>query len=356
MPIRVLLIAPSMNIVGGQSIQADRLLRALAGHAEVRIRFRCIDPKLPAFIRKIPYVRTGANALLYYAGLIKGVGGSDVIHAFTSSFWGYTLWIIPAIWLSRLCGRKIVVNYRDGQAEQHLRDWPSAVPTLRSADAIVVPSRYLVDVFSKFGLHADVIANTIDASAFRYRERKTVRPIFLTNRGFEPLYNIDCALRAFRLIQDRYPEARFIVANDGRLRGELQALAESLKLNAAFTGAVSQSRMAELYDEADIYVMSPLIDNMPGTVLECFASGLPVVSTAAGGVPYVAEHERNALLVPPGSADALAEACLRLLAEPDLALNLSRQALRDCVERYSVAAVRDEWQRFYRGMLEDASG
>ena len=44
-------------------------------------------------------------------------------------------WIIPAIWLSRLHGRKIIINYRDGQAKQHLRDWPSAVPTLRRADA-----------------------------------------------------------------------------------------------------------------------------------------------------------------------------------------------------------------------------
>jgi glycosyltransferase involved in cell wall biosynthesis len=356
MPIRVLLIAPSMNIVGGQSIQADRLLRAFAGDTDVRIQFRCIDPKLPALIRKVPYVRTGANALFYYAGLLKGVAGSDVIHAFTSSFWGYTLWIIPAIWISRFRGRKIVVNYRDGQAEQHLQNWSSAVPTLRRANAIVVPSRYLVDVFGKFGLHADVIPNTIDVSAFRYRERKSVRPIFLTNRGFEALYNVDCVLRAFRLIQDRYPEARFIVANDGPLRSDLQALADTLKLNATFTGAVSQSRMAELYDEADIYVMSPLIDNMPGTVLECFASGLPVVSTAAGGVPYVAEHERNALLVPPGSPEALSQACLRLLAEPNLARNLSRRAFEDCVERYSVAAVRDQWRRFYKTMLARASG
>jgi glycosyltransferase involved in cell wall biosynthesis len=351
MPIRVLLIAPSMNVVGGQSIQADRLLRAFAGHVEVQIRFRCIDPKIPGFIRKIPLVRTGFNAVLYYAGLVNGVLASDVIHAFTSSFWGYTLWIIPAIWLSRFHDRKIVVNYRDGQAEQHLRDWPSAVPTLRRADAIIVPSRYLVDVFGKFGLAADVIPNTIDVSAFRYRERNSVRPVFLTNRGFEPLYNVDCALRAFRLIQNRYPEARLIVANDGPLRVELQTLANELKLNAIFTGAVSQSRMAELYDEADIYMMSPLIDNMPGTVLECFASGLPVVSTAAGGVPYVAEHERNALLVPPGSPDELAGACLRLLTEPHLAGNLSREGFRDCVERYSVAAVRDQWRQFYKTML-----
>ena len=229
MRIRVLLIAPSLNIVGGQSIQADRLLRAFAGHDEIDLHFRSIDPALPSFVRKTPYVRTAVNAALYYAGMGKGVLASDVVHSFTSSFWGYTLWVIPAVWLSGVLRRKMIVNYRDGRAEHHLRDWPSAVSTLRRADAIVVPSQYLVEVFGRFGLKAEVIPNAIDLTAFRYRRRDTVRPVVLTNRGLEPLYNVDCSLRAFRLIQDRYPEARFVVGNDGPLRNELESLAGELR-------------------------------------------------------------------------------------------------------------------------------
>ena len=155
-------------------------------------------------------------------------------------------------------------------------------------------------------------------------------------------------MRAFRLIQDRYPESQFVVANDGPLRSELETLATSLRLkNITFVGAVSQSRMAELYHAADIYVMSPLIDNMPGTILECFASGVPVVSTVAGGVPYIAEDGRNALLVPLSSAEQLASACFRLLEEPGLAPHLMREGYRDCIERYSVASVRDQWRLLY---------
>jgi glycosyltransferase involved in cell wall biosynthesis len=105
--------------------------------------------------------------------------------------------------------------------------------------------------------------------------------------------------------------------------------------------------MAELYDAADIYVMSPLVDNMPGTVLECFASGVPVVSTASGGVPYIAENGRNALLAIPGSAEQLASACFRLLEEPGLAFRLTREGYRDCIERYSVASVRNQWRSLY---------
>jgi glycosyltransferase involved in cell wall biosynthesis len=349
MSISVLLIAPSMNIVGGQSIQADRLLKAFSSDAEVRLRLWSIDTRLPSVIRRIPYVRTFVNAPVYYSGLLKGIREADVVHAFTSSFWGYTLWVIPAIWLSRVFGRKVIVNYRDGRAESHLAGWRSAVATLKRVDAIIVPSRYLVEVFGTFGLRAEVVPNVIDLRSFRYRERRAVRPEFLTNRGLEPLYDVDCTLRAFRLIQDRYAQARFVVGNDGPLRGQLEALSAGLGLkNIAFTGAVSQTRMAEMYDAADIYVMSPRLDNMPGTVLECFASGLPIVSTAAGGVPHVAENDRNALLTPLRSPEALAGACFRLLEEPGLAFRLAKQGYSDCVERYSVDSVRQQWHDVYR--------
>jgi glycosyltransferase involved in cell wall biosynthesis len=352
MAISVLLIAPSMGIVGGQSIQADRLRRAFAHHKDVQLAFRSIDPKLPSVIRRIPYLRTLLNAPVYYAGLLRDLVRADIVHAFTSSFWGYTLWVIPAIWLSRLFRRRVIVNYRDGRAEMHLRNWRSAVSTLKRADAIVVPSAYLIEVFGRFGLRAQVVPNVIDIANFRFRERRTVRPVFLTNRGLEPLYNVDCTLRAFRIIQDRFPEAQFVVGNDGPLRPDLESLARKLNLNARFTGSVSQTRMAELYDAADIYVMSPIIDNMPGTVLECFASGLPVVSTAAGGVPCVAEDGRNALLTPPGSEQALALACFRLLEEPGLAFRLAQQGYQDCLQRYSVNTVRDQWLQVYCSLAE----
>lgn len=338
-----------MQIVGGQSVQADRLLRAFQGHPDIAVKLRSIDPELPFGLRRIPYVRTLAGAPRYYAGLVAGVLGSDVVHAFTSSFWGYTLWVIPAIVMARLSGRPVIVNYRDGRAEHHLRDWRSAAATLERTQAIVVPSPYLAGVFARFGLTVRVIPNAIDLAAWRHRDRQIVGPVFLTNRGLEPLYDVDCTLRAFRLVQDRYPHARFVVGNDGPLRAHLEALARQLQLRQiTFTGAVSQRRMAELYDEADIYVMSPRIDNMPGTVLECFASGVPVVSTAAGGVPFIATHERNALLVAPGAHDALAEACVRLIEEPGLASRLAAAGYRDCVERYSVEVVRDQWAGLYR--------
>jgi glycosyltransferase involved in cell wall biosynthesis len=120
--------------------------------------------------------------------------------------------------------------------------------------------------------------------------------------------------------------------------------------HVAFLGAVTAERMRELYDEADVYLMSPDIDNMPLSVLECYASGLPLVSTAAGGVPGMVHNERTGLLVPVGDDRSLASAALRLIEEPGLAMRLAENGRREC-HRYGAAQVAAQWMQLYRELL-----
>jgi hypothetical protein len=172
----------------------------------------------------------------------------------------------------------------------------------------VTPSAYLVDVFSRFGVRAVPIANFVDPETARFRRRSPLRPVFLSNRNFQGLYNVPCVLRAFARIQARIPEARLIVIGDGPERASVHETARSLALrNVEFVGAVTPSAMGRWYDEADVYLNSSDIDNMPNSIIEAFACGLPVVTSRAGGIPYVVEHERNGLLVDCGDHDALAQ-------------------------------------------------
>jgi glycosyltransferase involved in cell wall biosynthesis len=228
-----------------------------------------------------------------------------------------------------------------------LRHWRTAVPVLRLADAIVTPSGFLVDVFARFGLPAESIFNVIDRRRFVDRKRRTLRPLFLHNRILEPLYNVECTLRAFRLIQDRFPDARLTIAHDGPSRRALEQLARDLNLrHTEFIGKVPQQDVPALYDRADVYLTSPDIDCMPGSLLECFASGLPVVATDTGGIPYIAEHERTALLVARGDHRAMAAAAIRLLEDPALVERLTANARAE-VLRYDGHAIRDAWCRLY---------
>lgn len=350
-PIRVCILAPSLNTLGGQSRQAVRLMTGLSKEAVLSVNFIPHDPRLPGplrHLRRIKYVRTITTALYYWAHLVTRLWKYDVVHVFSASYYSYLLNVLPAILIGKLYGKKVLVNYRSGEADDHLANWKlTAIPGLRLADMIVTPSEYLVDVFARFGLQARSIYNVVELDAFAYRERTSIRPVFLTNRLLEPLYNVPCVLRAFAVIQSRYPEARLTVAGEGYLRPQLEALARELGLkNTTFVGRVPFEKMPELYDGADIYLMAPDLDNMPGSVIECQSCGLPVVSTDAGGVPYIVTNEETALLVPRGDHQALAAAAIRLLEDNDLALRLTR-AGRESVQKYTWPRVRAQWLQAY---------
>jgi glycosyltransferase involved in cell wall biosynthesis len=349
-PIRVLLAAPSMEIVGGQSVQAFRLLEALKNRPELCIDFQPINPRLGApfrALRRIRYIRTCATESAYTWQLFAKCRTADVVHVFTAGYSSFLLTLAPLLAAARIVRKPVILNYHDGRAESHLRSSPFAIKLARRADRIVVPSGYLAGIFAQFGLQARPIFNIIDTSRFSFQKRRRVKPYFLHNRGLERHYNPACSLRAFAIVQRKYPEACLVLAHDGPLRGELEAMAEALGLyNVRFLGAVDQDRMRALYDDADIYLMSPNADNMPLSVLECFASGVPLVSTAAGGVPYMVQDGKTGLLVAPNDHQALAAAALRLIEEDGLALQLAENGLREC-ERYRPDRIAKEWCALY---------
>lgn len=354
-PIRILLAAPSLRFVGGQSVQAVRLLEALRRDPRVDVRFTPHDPPLPGPLKaleRIPLLRTALRETAYCWKLWRGSRRADVVHTFAAGFTSFVLAPTPAVWAARLRGARSIVHYHDGRAPDHLARWPSAVRLLRRADAVVTPTRYLADILRKYGIEAETIFNSLDAGDFRYRERARPRPVFYHNRGHEPVYDAPTTLRAFARIQKRYPDASLRLSHDGPLRGELERLADELGLrNVEFLGKVSLERSAELYDEADVYLMSPRQDNMPLSVLECYASGLPVVSTAAGGVPGIVADGVTGLLAPVGDDEALAEAACRVLEEPGLAARLGAAGRRE-VEKYSWEAVCEQWLALYERLAD----
>src|SRR5213078_2901241 len=300
-------------------------------------------------------VRTVVTSLRYVWTLLTSLAAYDLVHVFSASYFSFLLAPTPAVLLGKWYGKKVSLNYRSGEAEDHVRRWRrTAIPILRLVEAWVVPSRYRVDVFARVGLHASVIGNVVDCDQFRFRERRPLRPVFLSNRNFEAHYNVACVLRAFAQIQRRHPDARLIVAGDGKERRALVRLARELSLrNTEFVGRVTPDRMPSVYDAADVYLNGPDIDNMPGSILEAFASGLPVVTTDAGGIPYIVRHGETGLLVPRGNHEGIAAAALRLLQDASLSERLVGSAREECRRRYTPEPVLREWVRVYRALVAD---
>ncbi len=348
---RIALVAPR-GILGGQLVQAQALLRHLEGEGR-RVLYLPIDPAFPSrlgWIRKIPYARTVLNQCLYVPSLIR-LRGVDVVHAFSASYWSFLVAPVPAMIAARLLGKRLILNYHSGEAQDHLDRWGVLVhPWLRLAHQIVVPSEYLREAFRRHGYEVCVVPNVVDTSQFRYRERTPLRPRFLSTRNLEPMYGVDNTIEAFARIRERFREATLTVAGYGSEEGRLRELSTRRAAGAVrFTGRVEPRDMPALLDEADILLNSSVIDNQPLSLLEAFAAGLPVVTTPTGDIGNMVRDHETGRLVPAGDPSAMARAAIELIESPSAAAAIARRA-RGELENYSWGHVRKRWAAVYAGL------
>src|ERR1051325_4944493 len=353
--LRVLIVAPSFDILGGQSVQAARLLDRLRQEPSLEVDLLPINPRLPgqfAYLQRIKYVRTIVTSIAYVLSLLLRVYKYDVLHVFSASYFSFVLAPTPAIFIGKLYGRKVLLNYHSGEAEDHLQGWRrSAIPTIKLADIVIVPSEYLVRIFQEFGLKAYAIYNLIDTSKFCFRDRSALRPVFLSNRNLEIHYGVDRVLRAFAIIQGQFPDATLDVVGDGSQRRSLENFAREIGLrNTRFQGRVDPNSITDVYDAADIYLNASEIDNQPLSLLEAFACGLPIVTTDAGGIPDIVTNGKTGMIVPRGDYRQMAERALALLINPQFAWQMVEQGRKEC-SKYSWAAVRDAWLNVYVNLV-----
>jgi len=350
--IKILLVAPSMKIVGGQSIQAQRLLDAFAADEKIEFEFVANNPETP--FQNVKFLRTALASVKFWFQLFRKISKIRVVHVFSSGTTSYIISTLPPFFIARLFGKKTILHYHTGEAETHLKNWKlTAKSTMKRFDKIVVPSQFLVDIFARFDLKAKAIFNFVEGEKFAFRERNPLKPVFLSNRNFEAHYRVGDVLRAFRLIQNRFPEARLLIAGGGSEEKKIKKLAGELKLeNAEFLGRIENEAMPKIYDKADIYLNSSIVDNMPLSIIEAFSCGLAVVSTDAGGIPYICENGETALLVGKNDYESLASEAIRLLEDDELARKIIANARRECV-KYSPENIRVEWSKLYQDLAAE---
>jgi glycosyltransferase involved in cell wall biosynthesis len=219
----------------------------------------------------------------------------------------------------------------------------------------VVPSGYLVDVLGEFGLAAQAIPNVVDVSKFRFRERKPLRPHMVCTRGFHPYYCVDVVVRAFAEVQKMFPDARLDLVGRGPVEAEIRSVVSQLKITGVeFKGVAPHAEIPKFYEDADVFINASRLDNMPVSILEAFAAGIPVITTEPEGMRYLVEHERTGLLSPVGDASALAQNVIRVLRDRELADQLVSNARLE-LSRYSWAAAREQWLGVYQALAAGGS-
>ncbi len=331
-----------------QTMQLARLLRAEGFDVELE---QTNAPYSPKFIGGIIGVRAIFRLVPYLWRVWRLAGRVDVIHLMANSGWSWQLFAAPVIWMGWLRKTPVIVNYRGGEAAEYLAASFSRVrPSLTRVSRLVVPSGFLQQVFDQFCVPSLVIPNIIDLDTFYPASIRVARGFTLVvTRNLEPIYGLDIAIRSVALAREEMPEIQMRIAGSGPLQDELVQLVESLDLvdSVTFLGRLERQAIVDLYHSSDAMLNPARVDNMPNSVLEAMACALPVISTNVGGVPYIVEHERTALLVPPDNVEQMAAAIVRLGRDKTLREKLAENGRQE-VAKYSWSEVRQQWLELYR--------
>jgi len=260
----------------------------------------------------------------------------------TSNFW-------YAFVVSQCC-RLMRVSYlpilRGGDLPARLKRNPQLCRTIfKNALVNVAPSGYLQKAFTDSGFDNIVyIPNTIEVNNYTYKKREDVLPKLLWVRSFSPIYNPEMALDVYEKLKTQYPETALCMVGpdkNGCLEN-IQKIARVRNLDVQFTGKLAKKDWAALSGSFDIFINTTHFDNMPVSVIEAMALGLPVVSTNVGGIPFLLEHNQTALLVNDGDTDAMVEAIKRLMSQQELVGKLAENAAL-LVANFDFNKVKNKW-------------
>jgi len=165
---------------------------------------------------------------------------------------------------------------------------------------------------------------------------------------------VDVQLSAAASLRRRGLDLHWTIVGDGPERDLLRFRAHALGVDdvVTFAGATAPARVRELVEGADVFVLSSLSEGTSNSVLEAMALEVPVVSTSVGGMPEVLTDGVDAVLVPPGDADSLGAAILRLTEDEEAAGAMAARGRRTVSEGFSTQRQAQQFGVFYRSVLD----
>lgn len=270
--------------------------------------------------------------------------GAVLIDTYSSSAFFYA-------WASgRLC-KALGVNYitilRGGNLPHRMENSPALTRQLfASAYTNIVISGYLQKSMQEHGYKNRLINNNINLAIYPYLHRASAKPKLLWVRAFHSTYNPQLAIHLIKKLSAQFPDVKLTMvgpAKDDTME-VCKKLSEELGVagRIAFTGRLSKPDWIKLSAESDVFINTTNFDNLPISVIEALALGMPVVTTNVGGIPYLVQDGVDGLMVEPDNLEQMTAAVTSILEQPALAAQLSTNA-RSKSEQYDWRVIKNEW-------------
>ncbi|HMV83896.1 MAG TPA: glycosyltransferase [Blastocatellia bacterium] len=336
---RLLMVFSFLSHTSGSHSVAEDLANKLRDETERIIQ---VSPFRSGLLRSLHMAATTLWRRRDYDVAIIG------LYSGRAFLWGETVAALLH-WL----GRPFVISMHGGALPEFAAQNPERVKnTLRKATAVTAPSHYLLERMRPYCDEILLLPNPIDLHRYEFLPRRAPQPRLIWLRAFHEIYNPKLAVEVLNLLKAEFPALHLTMVGpdkgDGSRQQTVEA-AQSLGMQDRLTmpGGVANSEVPQWLNRGDIFLNTTNVDNTPVSVIEAMAGGLCIVSTNAGGLPYLLEDGEDALLVPPNDPGAMAAAVRRLLTEAGLAERLSRNARRKA-ESFDWSAVLPQWRTLLR--------
>ena len=201
----------------------------------------------------------------------------------------------------------------------------------------IAPSLFIKDIFKNYGFKTKYIPNNIEISNYKFKSREGFNaPKLLWVRSFHKIYNPMMAIRVLRKVLEKYENAELCMVGpekDNTMK-ECKKLVTELgignKIN--FTGKLEKEDWVVLSKDFNIFINTTNFDNLPVSVIEAMALGIPIVSTNAGGLKYLLENNFDSLMVDKDDVDGMSKNIIRIFENSDLSKKLSENGLNKALQ------------------------
>lgn len=209
----------------------------------------------------------------------------------------------------------------------------------------IAPSEFLKLQFQEYGYgNLEVIPNSIELENYPFKERDFSKPKLLWVRSFSKIYNPLLAINVLKILKDDNIQASLCMVGpdkDGSLN-EAKIYASDCDVDVRFTGKLSKEGWIKISEDFNIFINTTDFDNMPVSVIEAMAIGLPIISTNVGGLPFLIENEKDGLLIDPNDALLFVEKIKQIIENPEMGNNLAANA-RIKIEQFDWEIIKNQW-------------
>ena len=227
--------------------------------------------------------------------------------------------------------------------------------TFKYSYKLVAPSNFMKVSFEKYGYHPVLIPNMLNIANYDLEERDSSKIKLFWLRSFRKHYNPILAVQVLAKLRNEGWDADLIMVGPDAQDGSFIEVKDFINQNqlekfVQTPGVLTKPEWMALSKDRNILINTTNIDNTPISVIECMALGLAIVSTNVGGIPYLLDDNEDALLVKPNSIDAMTEAIITLVNNPEKTQQQVSKA-REKVANFDWNVVKNKWVN----LLENAS-